>query len=256
MIDVVGLEDRVRAWVSEASGVAAERVTWADDSGPRPPGEFLSVVLTLEPLKRPGDDWSTPDLHPLQLAPTPYTVDGGALVVPGHGLATGDGPVRATGAVAGDFWVIRSTADRINLAASFSDARAGAAAPLPSSGSGVLSAAAGATTADRPGVRRQVGDRVLQLVAEARGGTATGQGHPWVALDAVEASTDSPETWERLLPFGILDVDAVQRSRGSNTGVIRIEPYARLSMRLSAPSEVVERLAVIQRADVVAVTVI
>lgn len=50
------IEDALHAWVHAASGLAADRVIWVDQGGPRPVGTYIAMRLTS--LRQVSDDWT------------------------------------------------------------------------------------------------------------------------------------------------------------------------------------------------------
>jgi hypothetical protein len=203
---IVGLEqieDALRQWVIDITGLPPERVTWARQDGPRPPGlAQLAISLSLQILRTPAEDFTAARLQPLGVSSIAYTITGGALLCPAHGRATGDGPFEVTGAAAAPArWAIRVDADRIQLAASFPEALALSAVALPGSGSGQL-LGAGATPSALPVVRALRGQRVLQFTVEARGGPATGSATGWAVLEHVAGSASLNDVKARVAAAG------------------------------------------------------
>lgn len=245
--DRAALEDTIRTWAIAVSGIPAERVYWTGGEGARPPGTELVIALTLTPRAGRGAFAVTSiQRRVLAFAPRSYAISGGALVVVAHGLTSGDGPFALAGAVTGDYWVMRISADALALAQDFFDARAGTSIALPGGGSGTISGGAITVAYAAPADRVRDSVSTLELRVEIRGGTATGTGAPAVVLETLREAVDA-----RSCPLAVTMLGAVQTLAGATTGQIRLEPYAYWTCEIEVDSQGSEVVPVIdQVADI------
>ncbi len=127
----VTIRKAIYDWVVAGSELPAGKVVWARQPGsPRPAAP--AIIMEISAIDDAGQSWTDVDNMSLTFADlTISAVDDTAdtLTITGHGLLTGDGPVRigSTGTVPGgllaatDYWVIKVDDDTIQLAASFVD---------------------------------------------------------------------------------------------------------------------------------------
>jgi hypothetical protein len=197
------IENAVHAWVMAGSGLAADKVIWAQQEGPRPSGTY--VALRFMSVRQVGQDWADVEDNPLVVGDTVESVDAGAdtLTLTAHGLLTGDGPIRivSTGTVPGglvaatDYWVIKIGADTIKLAASFPDSINTVPIDLTSAGTGTITIASAVDTV-RAGTEithraRGVRTATLSLQCFAPG-APTGATSPASILESVGAALALP----------------------------------------------------------------
>jgi len=243
LYDREALEDRARAWVALATEIPLARCYWTGDAGTRPEGLELAAALSLTP--RPGRGGFTSISYQPRPLPYPargYAISGGALQVAAHGLATGDGPLVLTGAVAGSYWVVSLGPDSLALTADFFRAMAGDLVALPASGTGTI--AAGPSTVARAAPAERVRDGVvaLELRVEVRGGSPTGSGSPTHVLEVLREAVDAASC-----PLAVVGLGAVQGLPGGVTGGVRLEPYALWTCEVEVATRAAEVVAVIER---------
>jgi len=133
----VTVASALKAWVVAGSALAADRVrvsnrTAAAGQGapPRPSGTGAWIsMLAIVDDQTEGQDWTTRAVAPLTLPGGAWVADAttNTLTLAAHGLLTGDGPVRlaTTGTLPGglalltSYWIIRTAANTVQLAATF-----------------------------------------------------------------------------------------------------------------------------------------
>lgn len=180
------VEAAIHAWVVASSGLSADNVIWSGQNSKRPTVPY--IALRMANIQRIGYDWLEAVDNPLVIADdTVESVNAttNVLTLTAHGLLTGDGPIRFTttgtwtGMTGVDFWVIKTAANTIKLAASFPDSINLAAFDITSAGTGTHTLVDTATTA-RAGqeiLMRSRGQRDCTLnmqcfAAEARGNSS------------------------------------------------------------------------------------
>lgn len=257
-LNVEPIEDALRQWVIAATGVGAERVTWAEQQGPQPTGGDLALSLLLRPLVPPGRDGALVRYHRLEYPSRAWSISAGALVVPAHGLTTGDGPFILAGAVVGARWVRALSPGTLGLAATFFDALSGPLVALPPSGSGTIAGGPDTVPLDRPAERVTSGPRVLELEVQGRGGPRTGSGTAWNVLDALVSSLEREDTAARMraAKIGLGLAGAVQRLPANLVNSGYLQPFSRWTIAVHATAESVERLGIVQKLEGVSVTVV
>ncbi|MBA3841180.1 MAG: hypothetical protein H0X39_00915 [Actinobacteria bacterium] len=275
------VEDAIQAWITAGSGLASDHVVWAQQTAPRPVGEFISLRMTV--FNRSGRDWRAREDNPVPIGPLAVTAQAGnSLTVTAHGLVTGQGPltVASTGTATGSYdgsydgsfdsagagavpggltpgvsyWPVVINANTLQLAATFQ--LAVAASPtviaLSSAGTGTVTIS-GTTfvpgaevTSKLRGPRQAI--LTLQCFAGApTGGGATGVTSPFAILnDAI--SSYALETREAALSaagIGIGWVESIQSIDGV-VNTVRFEPRAIATVHLHLASEIVETSTYIQ----------
>jgi hypothetical protein len=231
-------EIAIHRWVVHSSGIAQDRVRWADDGQPQPKA-IDGPWLSLRKLGGSGDAAWT-EYHPrvFDLAAQSVTaVAGNQLTVPSHPFRSGDGPVRLVGsalpgglAAGVDYWAIYGSSALLRLAATFEDAINEIAIVL--SGSGTLPISIEGTAATRRAgnellqVTRKAG--VLELGVQCRGGDAES------ILESANLKGQSPRARGLLhdANLGLFEIGAVQNV-GAAINAATYEPRASMTVRLS-----------------------
>lgn len=258
------IEDAIHAWIVAGTGLAASAVIWEAQAAPRPTGAYVS--MRLGGMEARGVDWLDVVDEALTWSPKAATADAGTdvLTSAAHGLLTGDGPVRiaSTGALPGglgagaDYWIVKTGANTVQLAASFLDAKAvvPVVVDMTSAGSGAITIESTPDTR-RAGAEvqhRARGPRVLTLTLNAWGGL-TGTGHgaasPVALLTAALNAARLPAVHGQLVAagVGIAQRDPV-RSLDGLLAATTSEARATVTLRLNVAAEVSEAGTYIERA--------
>lgn len=258
--DWVAVQAGIQAWVVTGSGLATGQVIWSEQQGPRPVGTY--VELRLDGITPVGQDWTTKEELPLAFSPlTVASVDtvGNAVRIVAHGLATGDGPVRdtTTGVLPGglalltDYWAIVDDVDHLGFATTHQNAINHVRVDLTSSGSGVHTVTATASTR-RSGaeiLRRVRGQRTATLKLRCFVGTPTGVAMPIAILNAVLTAASLPSVRDALNAAGVaLGTTNPVRSVDGIKGAL-FEPRAMTELELHLASEVTETTTYIETFD-------
>lgn len=257
------IENAIQAWIVFGSGLASDHVIWAEQTAPRPTGEFISMRMHI--LDHPGRDWLdrydniVGPFGPLAI--TGVNVGTGALTITAHGLSTGEGPIVFGGTpppplqLATNYWPVVVDANTIKLSSTFQNAVAAVPITLALSGSGsspTLSSTPTTTIAGQEISQRARGGRnamlTLQCFAGApTGGSATGTTSPTAILnDAIAAyALESQATALAAAGIGVGRIEPV-RSIDGVVNTVRFEPRAIATIRLHLASELVETSTYIQ----------
>lgn len=258
------VEDAIQAWITAGSGLASDHVIWAQQTAPRPTGEFISMRMLV--LERAGRDWL--DRYDNTVAVGPLTVSGrsgNSLTITAHGLLSGTGPLQFTNvggalpgglAVATNYWPVVIDANTVQFATTFQNAMVASpvVVTITSAGSGTNTVASTATTtlAGQEIAQRARGPRQallqLQCLAGApTGGAPTGVTSPAAILhDAI--TSHSLETRAFALAaagIGVGRVEAI-RSIDGVVNTVRFEPRAIAQVHLHLASELVETSTYVQ----------
>lgn len=258
----------IAAWVRSGSGLDQQHVIWSQQGRPRPPGPY--VEMRLRGPRALGQDWLEVAEVPLDFDDLAFTASAAAntLTATAHGLQTGDGPVRLTTtgtlpgglATATDYWVIRSDANTVQLAATFLGAvETPTPIDLTSAGTGTHAIVATADTR-RAGAEleyRARGTRALDLELQALTGPigtagAGARSHePSATLEAVLAARRLPSVHDALVAagVGVLRSEAIIALDG-DLGMAVFEPRAVVTVHLHVASQVTESGTLIERAAV------
>lgn len=255
------IEDALHAWIVSGSGLAASRVIWSGQSGPRPADPWISMRVST--IRRIGHDWLNYADNPLELADDVIeSIDAGAntATLTGHAYESGDGPVRVTtsGSLAGtglavdtDYWLIVTGANTVKFATSVADAYNGVAIDLTGSGTGAHTIVDTADTV-RLGEEMQLvsrGGRVVTLSLQCFADAATGTLMSAALLEQVIAKYNLPSVHGALAAagIGVLDFGQVAAIDGvlgtanrSQDSVPTFQPRALLDVRLHLAVEVSE----------------
>lgn len=201
----------ITTWITTTSGIAADRVRWADQDVTRPAGAGAWISLRMIADTSNGRGWLTSAYNGITFDGAIAGVDAGGdtVTLSAHGLQTGDGPVRLTttgtppgGLATGvSYWVIRVDADRVRLASSF---LAAVETPAPidvtSTGTGAhrivhYVPSSGGMPTVRAGAEIAIsthGTRTGTLSIQCYGGAAVGVGSPRAILEAVKERSILP----------------------------------------------------------------
>ena len=147
-IQVTTIKNALHTWIRTASGLPADRILWAGQNAPEPPGTDQAwILLGRMTWTNPGNDWSQFAPNPLTFSPKTVTLDAttdqGSST--GHQLTTRSGPIHlvTTGSLAGtnlatatNYWIIATGPDTVKFAASFQDADTGVFIDIQGAGTG------------------------------------------------------------------------------------------------------------------------
>lgn len=263
----------IGAAVTAASGLASDRVRWGRQgiaaARPTTPGAWISMLAIGE--ADTGRPYARYTRNPLTFTPKPVasvTVGTpGALTVTGHGLQTGDGPVRLTtsgtlpaGLLADvDYWVIRVDADTLRLALGFL-AAVETPAPVAISGAGAGAHAIAPTAATlRAGAEAIATTQVPSVrtvSVQCYGGDAIDDGSPLAILGRVRAGLHLPSIRAALLAGGVgLQRIAPPRDTSITVTESRFEPRAAMEIAFHVPGPVVTETETIIESLLIPLTV-
>lgn len=256
------VEDALRTWLVVGSGLADTKVVWSDEPLPRPAPPYITIGLTA--VRTIGQDWKTVSENPLVFADFVVVANAplDALDAVAHGLQTGDGPFRLTttgSAPAGlsvgvDYWAIRISADRFQVASTFQNAIALVEIAILAAGTGVHSIVDTADTrrAGQEIIHGVKGRRELIFGLQCFDGTRTGVGSCAAILEKVKTALRLPSVHAglRTAHVGVAGMGNVVPIRTGSLGVARFEPRAILEVRAFISSEVSEISTFISRARV------
>lgn len=234
----------VHRWVVHSSGIEQERVRWADDGMPWPKAKDGPWISLRELGGGAAVAWT--EYHPRVYdfeALTVTALDGSRLVIAGHPLRTGDGPVAVVGAApptglatGTGYWAIRTSAGLLSLATTFEDAvNEIAISPV----GGTFPFAIESTDATRRAghelkqVTRENG--VIEIGVQLRGEGAMG------LLRVARLKAQSPRARGLLhaANVGLVEMGAVQNV-GAALNAATYEPRASMTVRLSRSAEHVD----------------
>lgn len=242
----------VRAWVSTGSGVALERVVWADQGTPRPSsagGAWVSLRELAE--SSGGEDWVTTAAVQLEvdLPITAVSAAADTLTSAAHGLATGDGPVRLAAtstppaglAIDTDYWAIRVDANTLQLAPTFLGA-VETPAPVAIGDAGAGSHRLVSTVATRRAgaeIERTVqGTRTVTVSVQCFGAPSVDANGAAARLKRTLASLSLP-TVKASLRAANVGLAAVNAGAIDNVGAVRqvagFEPRAAMTLQINVP---------------------
>lgn len=243
----------VRGWIAAGTGIALDRVVWADQNTPLPTSAAGAWVSLRELGEASGgSDWLATSAVPLEVDLEVEAVNAAAdsLTITSHGLATGDGPLRltTTGALPGglavdtDYWAIRLDVDTLQLAATFLGA-VETPTPVVIAGGGAgahhLTSTAATRRAGAEIERTVMGTRTVTVSVQCYGGGASVDANGAAArlkrtLGAL--SLPSIKAALRAANVGLSDdqVGAVQNVSGIRQ-VAGFEPRAAMTVQISVP---------------------
>lgn len=243
-------EVAIHRWVVYSTDIPQARVRWGDDSTPWPSakdGPWISIREL-----GGGSDAAWTEYRPRVYAFEPLSVtalNGSNLVVAGHPLQTGDGPLALVGATLptglvadASYWAIRAGAGLLGIAATFENA-INEVAITPTGGSFPFAIESTAATRRAGHELMQVTreDGVLEIGVQLRGAGAT------ALLRAARLKAQSPRARSFLhaANVGLLEIGAVQNV-GAALNAATYEPRASMTVRLSRSAEYVDSSTIIE----------
>lgn len=242
------VENGIHSWVVSGSGLAADHVIWAQQSGPRPVGVYISLrFITLRTLGRDWTNWTNNE--PLEVNVSVTAIGSSTFTAVAHGLQTGDGPVRLTGAsiptglaIDTDYWVIRIDADTFRLASSFENSMPPVSTALTFTGGSTPLTVVSTDDTERVGeelVYTTRGNREATLSVQCFGNGVLGVTGSIDRLDRVVTAHDNPTIHSALVAagVGVLTMGPITSFDGL-IGQGLFEPRARMDVVIALASEV------------------
>ena len=247
----------LRAWVIGGSGLTDDKVVCGEQDGPRPPAP--AIVMRISNAAAAGRPWTDFVPNPLAFSPLTITsVDPATdhlVVATGHGLATGDGPIRiaSTGALPGglapatDYWVIADDALNFRLAASFSGTGGRAPNTNPKTPIDLTTAGTGTITVSSTDATVRAGASMLAfsrglirvtLELRCHAPPVPGNGMAVALLNAVRGRCALPSQKKVLRDanIGLIEAERVRAIQGVRDAVL-FEPRAYLDVHFYLASE-------------------
>lgn len=263
---------RIARWVIAGSGLSSSHVLWSQNKAPRPSAD--GIVMRLMGIQVVGDSWSDVVENPLTFSDLTVTaVDDVAntVTVVGHGMSTGDGPVRvdSTGVLPGglvvdtDYWLIRVDDDTLKFAATFAATGGADIDGLPSGNPvtpvDLIDAGSGTITVSDTDKTVRAGQEILQVARattkvtlnlECHTEDSTGLDMAVAVLHRVSARASLPSQVALLdeAGAGVVEIGPVHAVRG-HLDALLFEPRAVMDIQLSVVSEDSEFGTVIESAD-------
>jgi hypothetical protein len=233
-------KDAIAAWVRGASGLL---VTWAGRGAPAPEAvPYISMRLSSTGVF--GVDWLDSERNPLVLADDvvdSVSAAADTLTLTGHAYLTGDGPVQVAnsgGALPGgivaatDYWIIKVSANVIQLAASFQNAIAAVPTPLA-----ISSAGSGTHTISDTSLTLRAGQEVARFARGTREAKLTLQ----CFADPVQGADDEdePDAILELVRLAAEDPDVEDALNEAGIGLGAFEPIVAMDGAVGGlPTEV------------------
>ncbi len=260
-IDWVAVQAALHSYVVAGSGLSASQVVWGQQDAPRPEGP--SIVMRFSNLAEQGRPWLDVENNPVRKPNRLPNAGTETYTAAGHGLLTGDGPVRltTTGTLPGnltlatDYWVIRITADTFKLASSFPNAMNATpvAIDISSNGTGTHSVEDTAETLRAGAELLGYARGFLRATLELRCHSAVGVGLEMATSILQRIRSRRPWMSQRDLltdaNIGMIDIERVRAILGIRDALL-FEPRAVCEMHLSIPLEEAEHLGIIEHAEV------
>jgi hypothetical protein len=230
---------------------------WAQQDAPRPPSPAIELRIS-NIGEFGGPSWADTKPNPFTFSTLTVTaVDTAAntFAIAGHGLLTGDGPVRPAStlvlpsplAPATDYWVIAPDADHVQFAVSYQNTGGGQGAGNPTTpidltdaGSGVITLAATADTV-RAGqelleVARGYRNVTLEIHCHSVDGVSMAMAQAILGRVVTRLAWYSQMTRLDAANIGFLKADRV-RAIGGVRDALLFEPRAYLEIRFNIPAE-------------------
>lgn len=266
--DWAAVGSALHRWVVAGSRLPREKVVYGRQDAPRPATPAITMWISNIAASR---QWLQEEDNPLVFAPK--TVVGvepetDTLLVPGHGLQTGDGPVQLsstdtvpTGVVAGrDYWVIVQDVDRLQIATTFASAlgdpeagKAVSAVDLRDEGSGSITLACTSATRrageELVAIRRGYQRVSLQLRCHSADGT--GANSATAILERVRSRSRLPSQIAILdtQEIGLLGVDHVSALLGTRDAAL-FEPRASVIAHFNIRTQELEFETIIEAVEI------
>lgn len=259
--DIAAIQLAVHTWITGASGLSDQNVSWGQQAASRPAGPWIS--MTVAGVFKFGPDWIDVDDNPLTLFDDDVeVVNTGTdeLTLTGHSYVSGDGPIRLTTtgtlpaplSIDTDYWIIVTSVDTIQLTTSLANANAVSPIVITDAGSGTHTIVGTAETL-RLGEEilfHQRGPRHIRLQVQCFDGDAVGALASWLILETVRSSNKQPIYWEPLIAAGvgilrfgdIVDI-------GDKIRTSEFEPRSVMDVFLSVASQVTRSYTFIQFAQ-------
>ncbi len=279
-IDWVAIQRALQRWVVGGSGLPSSSVYWGQQDSPRVAEP--AIELRIYNQTQLGQAWLDRESNLLQVpalgvSAVDPTLD--TLTIAGHGLITGDGPVRlaiaptmpgslsfplaATGSMPDgllegvDYWVVVLDGDTIQLSATYFGT-GGNFVGNPIMTLDIQSAGVGTITLFGNTHTRRAGQELLYIARamerctlnlECHTSAAVGMGMAMSVLHGVNARRMLPSQQAILAAanIGVQDVERVRAIHGVRNAVM-FEPRASLQVYFSIVSEASETGTIIQRA--------
>lgn len=250
----------IHAWAVAGSGLAADKVYWANQRNPVPSDMF--ILLNVNAIETIGQDFTTYRDNSFtfsdRLCTPNHSVDQ-LTSVSAHGFASGDGPVRLTGATLPtglddetDYWIIHLSSTVVQLATTFPHAVSESnPVTFSDNGSGSLRIVDTANTL-KVGLEQERhvhGDRVLTVSVQCFNATPLGIFSAYATLSRIIAFGSKPERVSALndAGLGMLGHPAV-RTFGVVSNSAVFEPRAIFEARFSLSEDVFATGSIIEYA--------
>lgn len=263
---------RIARWVVAGSGLPSSSILWSQNKAPRPAAD--GIVMRLMGIQVVGDSWADVVENPLVFSDlTVSAVDDVAntVTIVGHGMSTGDGPVRVAStltlpgglAVDTDYWLIKVDDDTLKFAAAFAETGgadvSGSPSGNPVTAVDLTDAGSGVITISDTDKTVRAGEEILQvarsttraiLTLECHTEDSTGLDMAVAVLHRVSARSALPSQIALLdeAGVGVVEMEPVRAIRG-HLDALLFEPRATLDIRLAIVSEDSEFGTIIESAD-------
>jgi hypothetical protein len=258
----------LRAWAVAGSGLSADKVVYGQQDAPRPaaPAIVMRVSNIAETCR-----WVDEEDNPLVFVDKVVSaVDAAAnmLTSVGHGLLTGDGPVRldSSGAVPGgtledkDYWIIAPDADHVQVAATYVDTGGGQGGGNPTTPIDLIDAGSGTITIACTDNTRRAGQELLSITRgylrvslelRCHSVDATGPNTATAILERVRSRRWLPSQTARLeaANIGRMGVEHVSAQIGIRDAAL-FEPRASLIVNFNVPAQESEPLTIIESTEI------
>lgn len=272
-VDYVTLQRNLQRWVVASSGLPTNKVYWGGQTSPTgqtmPRPTAPAIELRLSNDAEMSKAWVDMESNPLTFADITVTaVNTGTSTVTavGHGLLTGDGPVRVSGTlpspiVAGtNYWIIAVDADHLQFASTYVNTGGGQGSTNPITPMTLTSSPAGTFVVSNTSSTVRAGEELMaitrsyeRMTFEMHCYSAAGTGLNMAT--AILQRVRSRRMWPsqraafKAANIGILFVERVRAIQGVKDAVL-FEPRAYLDMQLCVPCEDAEAITVINRIEI------
>lgn len=252
----------LHAYVVAGSGLAADKVVYAQQDAPRP--EEPAIIMNLDVFDDVGMSWLDHEPNPHTFDDFTVTADDVAdtLTAVAHERLTGDGPVRisSSGTLPGgleadtDYWIIKVDDDTFQLAETFKNAMDGTVLDITSTGSGTITIADTDDTL-RAGEEIKFFSRAMvkaTLTLECYTNDAVGMDMATALLNRVRSRSGLPSQRDRLdaANIGLSGFDRVFSLDNGVQDAFVFEPRASMNVQLTLPSEESETGTIIESTEI------